>query len=267
MAPSAPAKRERIQWTTEEIQQIVDRFAELRAENPIGPFLPQLEEAQQALPSGRRRKCPTLDIYGGEFKRVLAIKVAEMKAKLKQPLRAPTDDEPTILTIEVPKIVEVVKQGDPALTLLSMSVGTILGHGIDRLLSDLHNSKVPLNGTNGHSPEKPAREYLAKVDEKPVVPRPIRVLAVGVFPDSKRYIEDKIKGLTNIDLSICDSSQNKIPSGTFEYVIMLRRIVSHTQAQQVRDIHGRERLLFVEGGQAELLKKLADINSQRDVSS
>lgn len=261
------AKRNRVLWTDEEIHQIVDRFGELRAEDPIGPVLPQIKEAQRVLPADRRRDSPTLDAYGSAFKRIFSLKVAEMKAKLRKPLRPSDDDannEPTILTIEVPKIVEVEKAVDPYSVLSTLSVGTVLGHGIDRLIDGIRASSTP-GITSVPRPEKPAKDHIAKAED--TKQKKIRVLAVGVFPDSKRFIEEKIKGLTNIELSICDSNQTKIPSGTFDYVIMLRRIVSHSAAQQVRDLHGRERLVFVEGGQSELLKKLADINSQRDVSS
>lgn len=250
------AVKERVRWTEVEARQIVDRFAELRAANLLAPYTTLLEQAQEVLPPDRRRTCPSLQVYGHEVNRLLKLKLAEMTAKLRQPLRPAEDSEPTIVTVEVPKLIEVEKAVDPAEVLKGLSVGTLLGTGIDRLLQQL-GAKTPELPKVEPTPRQLTQraEELAKVDKR------VRVMVVGLFPENVRYVQEKCSTLSRINVTVCDSEENKIPNAHVDYVMVMRRLVSHKKVEQVRDIHGRDRIVYVEGGQTELMQKLANLNS------
>lgn len=287
----------RIFWSPEEAEAVVDRFIELRIDDLLTQPIRLFNKAQLILPKDRRRTVPGVGTVGGDFsvllKRKLAALSAAFHAARDQPAAAsvepvepkaepapdapafdPQEPVPYIVQVEVPRFVEKPVDREKFLreTSTGLLLGVLLERGLPLLGASQEEKAAPAepsppprlsNGDrlgNGHH----SRVVLGESEPKPAQHR---VLVVGIFPDSKRFIEEKAAGLANLKLSYVDSNQKSFPPLSCDYVVLMRRIISHSQAEYVRANMNGARIVFVEGGRTELLRKLADLNSLSPVSA
>jgi hypothetical protein len=266
----------RIYWTTGEIHRVVNRFFELYCNDPFAPILALLNRAQKdALPSERQRVCKAISAYGKELCRELGAKKIEVKQRLQgktpptplpppAPTPKPEDVEPLIIQLSADE-----KPVDKKKVLDEMSTGELVGVIVDRMGPSLGAILAALTASRASGPlplhivqdplptarvprEDTSAKFTAAVK---------RVTVVGLFPESERFVREKIANFGNITVTFVDSNAKNVSSKVADYVILMRRIVSHSQREQAVSIHGRDRIIYVEGGQNELLKKLADLNS------
>lgn len=259
----------RIYWTVGEIHRVVNRFFELYCNDPFAPILTLLTQAQDALPEERRRPCKTVASFGKEFCRELNAKKIEVKQRLqgKTPAASPPppkveDAEPLIIQLSAEE-----KPVDKKKVIDEMTTGELVGVIVDRMGPSLGAIIAAMTASRGPSQfhvvqDPPPATRVPREDTPPhKFSTAKRVTVVGLFPESERFVRDKIANFGNISVTFVDSNAKNVSSKVADYVILMRRIVSHSQREQAVSIHGRDRIIYVEGGQNELLKKLADLNS------
>lgn len=253
----------RVFWDVFEVAKIADRFFELYCAEPFEPLMTLVNRAQvDVLPVDRRRKCPSIKSFGLELCKKLGEKKAEVKRRLKQqaiPAAPAPEAEP--LVIEVPAETPPV---DKKKIVDEMTPGELIGAVVDRMGPSLTAviaaiSQKPIPHAF-HS--APPAVHVPKLEiVHPPCEKRKRIIVVGLFPESERFVKDKISGFGNISVSFVDSNTKLIPHKICDHVVLMRRIVSHSQREQSVALHGKGRICYVEGGQVELLKKLADLNS------
>ena len=257
----------RIFWDQFEVAKIADRFFELYCAEPFEPVMALVNRAQaDVLAPDRRRKCPSIKSFGLELCKKLGEKKAEIKRRLKQNVPAvpvPVEAEP--LVIEVPAEAPPI---DKKKIVDEMTPGELIGAVVDRMGPSLAAiiaaiSQKPIPQSLHAFQSVPPAAHVPKLDSAhPPCEKRKRVIVVGLFPESERFVKEKISGFGNIAVSFVDSNTRMIPHKICDHVVLMRRIVSHSQREQSVALHGKDRICYVEGGQVELLKKLADLNAK-----
>lgn len=149
--------------------------------------------------------------------------------------------------------------------LASCTPGMLLGRAFDKILPALSPNQAAAAVALAETiPTIQRAVYVPPVTPAPTpAAKQQRILCVGVFPDTIRFVKEKCATLSNIDVSFVDSDTHKVPKVQCDFVILMRRIVSHSLAAQVRSFIHHNRIIYVEGGQNELMQKLADLNSRQ----
>jgi hypothetical protein len=184
----------------------------------------------------------------------------------------------TIIEVQVPKIVEVAPPVDTHKVLETTPPAMLLGYVFTKLLPALGGGLVPHQLLQGALPPPPApasepanRIVRSEIPEASIQvagaatqSKRKKVLVVGIIPAMLNQVLDKVDGFSNLDIRFVNNDQmNHMRSLTCEYAILIRRTTDCMIRDRVKTFTRDGRVTFVDGGVHDLLKRLADLNSQQ----
>jgi hypothetical protein len=264
------------QLSDSEIRASIARFFELRMEDFMSTPNQLFQRAMdQVLPLEKRRTNVNYAVISKSFKMAFESALVTAQAKATEMWRAgvvPTGPKPEPEKVYIVNEVEVEKPLPPLEKILAgVTTGQLMGHAIDRFLGEMNKPSASViklngNGTNGHVPSGPTGQVF-DIRGNPVVEtkeedKRKRVLVCGIIPEVRRIVEEKTSGFSRLNIAYVENDDNKVPTIRADQILMMRKFIGHHMSNMAAERYGAGRIRYIEGGQSELLRTLADLNSQ-----